>query len=520
MADVKQYPVSIKVRAVDALTGPLGEMSAKLKAFSSPFEKLEKGLGAFGKATGIPRLADAFGGAAGAVKNVGSEAVGLGLRIAALGATGIFAFGRVVQGAVASGDELSKMADRVGMGIDAFASLRYAAAQADVEQEQFNGAMDKLSKNMGEAKANGGSLLGFLQKVSPALAEQFKGAKTAEQGLSLLTDAFVKLKDPQKRAALATEAFGRDGAQMGEFLKQGQQAIDAQRVAWTKLHGSSEQFGRGASDLDNQVKDLGEAFDGLRSAALGPLLPVFGKLVDQVIGFSIENRGRLAKWADDTSKSIQRWVDGGGIDRLADSLGRFSDKISEAWNFIGGFKGAAIGLGVYLGGPLIASIAGLVPAFAELGVALLTTPFGWVTLAAGGLALAGVAIYKDWQPVKGFFEEFFPNLTKEIGDSVQGVKMLSTAIQKLIDLKNELKSDIDAAGGWKKDFADATGGLGFKPLSLVGVGSAVDFQAPARQAAQISVVFKGAPPGTRVTTEESTNMSIDTSVGYSSYSHK
>jgi hypothetical protein len=521
VADVKQYPVSLIVRAVDKLTGPLGEMTAKLKAFSTPFEKVGKGFGAFGKATGIPKLASAFSGAAGAVKNVGKETFDLGLRLVALGATGVFAFARIIHGAVEAGDELAKFADRVGVGIDLYASLRYSAQQNDVEQEQFNGAMSKFSKVLGEAKANGGPLLEILRKVSPTMAEQIKSVKTVEQGLSLMTTAFQRLPDPQRRAALSTAAFGREGIQVGEWMHIGSAAIQAQQVEYLKLAGSQELFARGSSDLDNDLRKTNAALQGLRAAALGPLLPVFGRLADRVTAFLVENRGRLAAWADDTAKSIQRWVDGGGLERLAVSLGKFADGVKQAWDFIGGFKGAAVGVGLYLGGPLLTAVAALVPAFAEVGIALASTPFGAFLLGAGAVAAAGLIVYKNWDDVALTFKTFFPEFTREVGQAADGVVVLVQWTQKLIDLKNELKASAEAAGGVRKDISDTFGGIGFNPAGLLGIGGpTVDFQAPARsQASRVQVVFKGAPPGTRVTTEDAPNQSVETSVGYQMSSH-
>jgi hypothetical protein len=380
--------------------------------------------------------------------------------------------------------------------------------------------MSKFAKVLGEAKANGGPLLSLLEKVAPTLALQVKNSKTVEGALSLMTDAFAKLPDVQRRAELSTAAFGRSGQQLGEWMHQGRGAIQGQMLEYLRLAGSQEAFARGSSDLDNELRKTETAFTGLRSAALSPLLPVFGRLADRVTGFLVANRDGLAKWADGAAASIESWVRGGGLERLSDSLGRFADGVKQAWDFIGGFKGAAVGLGLYLGGPLITSVVALVPAFAELGIALLSTPVGWFTLAVGAIALAGVGILTDWKPVKGFFHEFFPQLTKDVEDAVAGIKMLASGIQKLIDLKNELKASAEAAGGWKKDLSDATGGYGFNPLSLIGLAPAVDYNAPSRaMSAKLQVEFKNAPGGTRISSPESSpNMSIDTSTGYANAS--
>lgn len=527
------------MRAVDKLTGPVRAMTATLNQLTAPTRKLSKEFSRFSDATGFSKVSEGFHGVGGAVKNVAGEASALAFKLFAITSAATFAFISITRGAVEAGDKLAMMADRVGVAVDYYASLSYAANQADVDQEEFNGAMDKFSKALGEAKANGGPLLDFLKKVSPRLGEQIKGAKGAEQAMSILTDAFVRLQDPQKRAALATAAFGRSGAQMGEFLHQGSAAIQKQQIAFFKLAGSQEGFARSASDLDDSLKDLDTAFLGVRAAIASGLFPAFTQIAGAVTDFVVSNREGIAAWAKDTGAAIAEWVKGGGLQRLGVQIRDVARGALEFVDAIGGFKTVALAAAAVMAGPLLLAIAALVPPIISVGVALLTTPFGWFVLAAGGIAAAGILIYKNWGPVKKFFEEFFP-------DQIKAVRELADGIQLIYDLWKKLSN---ATGGnlGRNILYQVTGGQAGSNLSEASENALKAQQAAQPQASwadaaetikslwnyrvgqplgptgpgayaqkvQVQVDFKNTPRGTRVNATGSDDADVNLNAGYS-----
>lgn len=532
MSASKDYPLSVVIRAVDQITGPLRAITDKLKGLTTANGKLGKNFKEFADVSGLTKFGSAFQGIGGAVKNVAGETVALGAKLFAMTAAATFAFISIVRGAVEAGDELDKMAKRVGVSVDYYASLAYAANQADISQEEFNGGMDKFSKALGEAKANGGPLLDFLKKVSPRLAEQVKGSKSAEEGLSLMTDAFVRLQDPQKRAALATAAFGRSGAQFGEFLHRGSGSIQQQQLAYLKLAGSQEGFASSSGELENALRDTRTAFEGVRSAIGAGLFPAFASLTDAVTNFIVDNREGLASWARDTGHAIEDWVKGGGMERLITNLKDLAREGMAFIDSIGGMKTIAIAAGAVLAGPLLAAFVGLVPAVVALGVALLTTPFGWFVLAAGAVAAIGITIYKNWDEVKSFFEEFFPGITDD-------AKNLVTVFSEIVSLAKEISSLNDKwkhsgfkygdnGWEWKTDLADAKpqqdqpssfadAAQTVKSLWNYRPGQALGPTGPGAAAAakvQVSVDFKNTPKGTRVTQSSDDGTDVDLSAGY------
>lgn len=427
---VAEFPLALVIKAVDKATGPLRAMAARMKAITAPTDKLGKEWGDFSKAAGLGNLVEGFKGVGSAIGNVGHQAFALGTQLFAVAGVAGFAMFSIIHGAVEAGDKLAEMADRTGTSVDFYASLGQAANLADVDQEQFNNSMDKFNKALGDAKAGGGPLLELLSKVGPGLAKQLKAVKSTEEGLSLMTDAFARLPDTQRRAALSGAAFGRGNLQMGEFLHQGGAAVQKQQREFLRLAGSQEAFARGASDLDNAIKASQVAFLGLRSAAAGALFPAFTKLTNVVTEFVAKNRDGIKAWAEGAALAINQWVDGGGIDRLVTGFKDIAAVVGRAIDWVGGFKGVALIVGGIMAGPLLVSVLGLIPAFISLAVAiapLALALFPFIVAAAPWLAaaalIAGAAylIVKNWETVKTFFAALFPNLSRDIGDATTGI---------------------------------------------------------------------------------------------------
>lgn len=490
--------LSLTIKAVDKATAPLRAVAAQIKKL--------------GKVSGLTGAASSFRDFAGALKNVGGEVFALGAKLAAIGAAGAFALFSIVHGAVEAGDKLAEMADRVGVGVDVYASLSYAARQADVDQEAFNSAMDQFNKRLGEAKAGGGSLLTFLEKVSPKLAEQVKHANGTEAALSLMTDAFKRLNDPAKRAALSAEAFGKGGLAMGNFLNQGGPAIQKAQREFMRLAGSQEAFARGASDLDNVLRDTETAFTGLRNAAVTALFPAITKISKAVTEFAVKNRDKLAAWATRAGDAISRWIDGGGIERLVDGLSKVADTVGKVVDVLGPVGVAVAGFAV-LAAPMIASLGALFVSAVQLGAALAPlavalAPFAAASIpflaAAAGVAAAGLSIYQNWGDLSQIFRDFWKDLDEIFNG---GWKRILPVIEGLGNFA------LDLGTGGAVGLIENRGRLGRSDSLEVAAANAL--RGSKRSETSVKVDFTNLPRGARVSTDPSSTAPVSLDVGYS-----
>lgn len=539
MAAKSDFPVSITLKAVDKATAPIRALTVRMHQLTAPIKAISERFGKFGtalsglsSASGLTSIATGVLGFGKAMRGIGSAAQDVAGRFLALGAVAGAVIWGIVKSAVDSGDKLGEMADRVGLTVDAYASLQHAAAQADVEQEAFNAAMDKFNKNMGEMRAGkGGAFLKFLNEISPTLAKQMKAAKGTEAALALMTDAFAKIDDPQKSAILASEAFGKSNMQMGRFLHQGSAAIQAQQRRYMELMGSQEAFARGAGELDNQLRETELAFTGLRNVAAGALFPAFTQLGKALTDFMVKNRDGIQRWATNTAAAIQKWIDGGGLERLAASVTLFAERAGWLFDKIGGLTGALAALAVVISAPLISAIVSAIPAVYSLGVALLTTPVGWFLLAVAAIAGSAWLIYENWGEISAFFAKTLGDF-EDLGNGfldfqaglltldfdrmfsgwTRGVEGFKAALLDVIKISQYLPgfSMLYGQAAMKSGIAESVLGNSTKNEPIV-----APLQNPRGSTdARVSVDFANLPRGARVTTDPASTGEIDLSLGY------
>ncbi|HCI1954303.1 TPA: hypothetical protein NOE94_007014, partial [Pseudomonas aeruginosa] len=58
---------------------------------------------------------------------------------------------------------------------------------------------------------------------------------------------------------------------------------------------------------------------------------------------------------------------------------------------------------------------GLSGGFAALGGVIAATPIGWIIAGIAGIAVAGLLIYKYWEPIKAWTSGFFEGLIEGLG---------------------------------------------------------------------------------------------------------
>jgi hypothetical protein len=151
----------------------------------------------------------------------------------------------------------------------------------------------------------------------------------------------------------------------------------------------------------------------MASGVMGWLEGRLASLLDWIS--RMQRDGSLQRWASETGQAIiqvlqaiERFLLGtdevpGALQRIQDVARTVRDVLSPLVDIFGGVGLACGALALVIVGPVVASLAVLTAAVWGLGVALLTTPVGWIV---GGLVLIGAAAYavwRYWTPIKDFF---------------------------------------------------------------------------------------------------------------------
>jgi len=530
MAD-KQFPLSIVLGLVDKATAGVVAVNKRLDEATKPTRELGKAFGELNEKSGLGKVADGFAGVGGAVKDV------LGKLLLIGGAAGgvVVAFA----GLVGSFDDLGDLAERIGVSVDFLASMRYAAERSGASVESLDQGLQAFTQNLGAARAGTGRMTAFLKLVSPALLEQLKHTKSNEEAFDLLATAMAKIEDPAKRLALAQKTVG-DGA-LAPLLARGGKGIEELRKRYIDLAGSQEGAAGAAGKVDDSMKDLKAATDGIKAALVEGLSPALGQIVEELRAWFAENRERIAEWATALGKKLPA-----AIHRFADAFLNALDTVGEIIDKIGGVKTVALVLAGVIVGPLVASLY-------ALGAAILTTPVGWILAGLAAITLAGyelvkhwdavAAFFKDvwsrfggiitaalpfivipvrlliglvktiidhWEPIAGFFSALWGGVTavfskawdiiKAIADKIVGVvETVSGAISTVIDTINPFAD----SGPSKIDVTN-------QAINTVNAAHAIDTV----NAAKVTVDFANAPRGTRVTADPQNKVDVDMTVGF------
>ncbi|MDP2026452.1 hypothetical protein [Sulfuriferula sp.] len=232
----------------------------------------------------------------------GLEALGIGL--------GVRELVEFIGGTLEAADNLGKMAQKVGIGVEALSALKYSAALSDISLEQLGIGLTKLSKNMlsveqGTANAiqaidglgvsaKGGAAAAFNQLGINV--EASKGhLKSSEQVLIEVADKFVKMHDGALKTALAMQIFGKSGADLIPLLNQGGAAIKAQREEAERLGiVISTDMAKASEEFNDNMTRLKAASEGAKISLVKDLIPSLTETAQAMVDLVKEGHPVLA----------------------------------------------------------------------------------------------------------------------------------------------------------------------------------------------------------------------------------
>lgn len=371
MAD-KEVPLKIVLSTVDKATAGIRALNKRLEAELKPRRDLGKAFGELrenlNEKFGFSRVVDGFKGVSSAISDL------LG-KVAMIGGVAGVAVAELVH-IVGEFDDLGDKAERLGVGVDFLAQMQFAAERSGASVEALDSGIQAFVTNVGAARAGTGRMVEFLQKVSPVLLTQLKATKSNEAAILLMADAFAKVKDPAKRAALAAKSGF--GAELAPLLAKGSKGVAELMNRFRAFAGSQEDAAKGAGDVDDSFKDLGASTQGIKAALVSGLAPAMKIVVDRLTQWFVDHRDDVKRWATDIGEKIPA-----AIEKVVSWVSKAVDKVTKFVDGVGGLKTVAIAAGAVLVGPLVS-------AFATLGAAMLATPAGVVV--AGFAAIAAMAV--------------------------------------------------------------------------------------------------------------------------------
>jgi hypothetical protein len=155
---------------------------------------------------------------------------------------------QLIVGSIGYAAAVGDLADKLGITTDKLQELQFGAVQANMSFDELEGSLLKFSKSLGQARNGQGDLLKTLE------ANGFDKAKikalSYSQALDTVADLVNNAANEQDAMLIITQAFGKGGDEMLEFLRNGsiglkgfaKDAHDASAVIESELIKSAQEF--------------------------------------------------------------------------------------------------------------------------------------------------------------------------------------------------------------------------------------------------------------------------------------
>lgn len=409
---------------------------------------------------------------------------------------GLISGGAVVAGLAKSltlfaslGDEAAKTSRALNMSTAAYRELGYWAERNGLSTEQWATAQRALSSRL--ARAAGGenkALAEMLSGLNIELRDAQGNARKTDDVLLDLAQAFEANTDPIMRQRMAVALYGEElGIRMVDAMSQGKEAmIDLRKEAVRLGMSLTDEQGRAAEKLTDQMTNLSRSLQGMAITIGIGLAPVLGPLIDQMTEWVVANRDLIAsgvaEYAEKISNAlfpaavhanefagamgdVQQVAALGGLGVFMANIKDVITGIGDVIEFFGGWESAAIALAVVMNGSLIAStvnlgiamgqmasvalapaLAGMTaglggfitalragyPVMTAFNLALAANPIGVVLVSIAALAGAAYLVYRNWEPIAGFFKERWESIKAVFTESIAAIKATVSGITDFI----------------------------------------------------------------------------------------
>lgn len=187
----------------------------------------------------------------------------------------------MIRSVAEAGNEAYKMAQKVGVGVEAWQKLVYVAKLADVAQESLAKSLKGLNTNILEAVDGNDKAVDLFKRLGVTIKDAGGQVRPTVQILMDLADVFTTMKDGPLKSALAVQAFGKVGMDMIPILNQGRAGIEALMKEAERLGVVMDERTAASSEaLNDSFTRLSAATRGVWTQAIAPLIPFIEKMAE------------------------------------------------------------------------------------------------------------------------------------------------------------------------------------------------------------------------------------------------
>lgn len=518
---MKDFPLSLIIKAVDRATGPLKRINDQIEQTVKPLRAFRREFSRALDLTGINALHGRLGDVRRTMGNVSRETGMLAFRTAAaLGLIGyafktqfldtateferlrtnLFGLEKSNEGVQKSMAWITQFATKTPLELaqvtQAFISLRnWGIDPMDGSLATLTDAASKMAGPEGPWEG----LKGMILAIGQATASQ----RLMGQDTNQMINRGIKVWP------LLAQATGKSIAQLKKLQDQGKLGAKYIAILMKEIakdsEGSAERLSHTWMGITSNLSDAWQIFV-VKVMNAGVFDFMKGKLQELLDWVNkMQANGQLQKWAEQVGKAMTEGLQAiwNVLPDVWEGLRELGRLIKGVVDFVGGWKNATILLGLVIAGPLLAALASLTTAVVLLGITLAATPFGWVILAIGAIIGLGYLFGFVWEAAMKKVAELWDSFTTLVGDALWSVDKFITNFDLGESLGAMIKAGFAVAESfvpdWFKSLVSGAWDFGASLSTDLEGMFGVQAATPAPARSQVDVNFGNVPRGTRIT---------------------
>lgn len=258
------------------------------------------------------RARDETVGAFGSLRRnlLGSQRLFGGLGRTAIQALGAAGLGAAVKGALNSGDQIGKLATRLGATTEGLSELKHVANLSGVSFNTLTMGLQRMTRRVAEAAVGSGEARTALAElgIDAGRLSQLK----PEQQFEVLAEALHGVTNESDQVRLAMKLFDSEGVALLQTMSAGADGIAAMREEARQLGlslgGDQVQQMERANDAVTRMTASFSALTTQLASAVAPHLEAVGNVLSKVIGPTVDlvasAFGRLGQFIGGVAASI------------------------------------------------------------------------------------------------------------------------------------------------------------------------------------------------------------------------
>ena len=208
---------------------------------------------------------------------------------------------KLATNSAAAADEVDKMSQKIGLSKEGYQEWSYVLGQNGMDISSLQMGMKTLVTQMDGVVSGSASSIAMFDKLGLSVTDANGALKDQETMMNEVMIALADMPNGTEKARLATELFGRSGAELMPMLNQGSEAMVelTQRAHDLGLIMSDEAVNAGVV-LGDTMDDVKKSI-GMVATELGvQLMP----LVQQVLNWVIKNMPTIKKTVSDVMTTV------------------------------------------------------------------------------------------------------------------------------------------------------------------------------------------------------------------------